>query len=179
MASVWGIFGQLASTGIRTYKELSKSSVALFRPLQGIGLSLMFAERLLQLIEFASGLSYSRLMVRMTLFMFGNILVSALLSVLWVFDDLGIKVYNKRTGKVRLLGSTVGLVLPLITGVVGITALFQHDTLIGALTDLLGISMVLYPPYVIFAFIHHEFFRRRAAAMQEKLQLKRIETNVY
>lgn len=173
------LFGQLAIASTGSYAKLSTLSVAFFRPLQGIGLSLVFAEKLLQLIEFTSGVSSSRFLVRTTLFMFGNILVSLSLSIIWVFDHLGIKMYNKKTGEVRLLGSMVGLVLPLITGVIGITALFQHDTAAGALTDLLGISMVLYPPYSIFAFIHYQFFRRRTADLLKKLSFKRIETNVW
>jgi hypothetical protein len=174
-----GFIGQLASTGTRPYGELSKLAVGFFRPIQGIALSLIFAEKLLQLMEFSIGISPSRILVRMTLFMLGSILVSLLLSIIWTLDDLGVKMYNEKNGEVRLLGGTVGVVLPLITGLVGITTLFQHDTLAGVLTDLLGIGMILYPPYAIFAFIHYEFFRRRSLVLLQRLSLKRIETTLW
>lgn len=174
-----GLLGQLVIDAARSYGELNKSTTTLLRPLQGIGLSLLFAERLLQLIQFSTGTSYSRLVVPLILFLFGNILVSLLLSTIWAFDDLGVKMYSRKTGEVRLFGGSVGVILPLLTGVVGITTLFQYDTATGVLVDLLGISMILYPPYVIFALVHHEYFRRRGIGLLQRLSLKKIETKIW
>lgn len=179
MAGGETLLGQLVATGTTSYEELNKSVMILLRPLQGMGLSMIFAERILLLMEFSTGVSPSRVFIRLTLFFLGSILVSLLLSTVWAFDDLGIKSHNKKNGEVRLFGNTVGVVLPLIAGILGVSTLFQRDTVAGALTDIFGIGMVLYPPYSIFAFIHYEFFRRRSITLMKKLSLKRIRTNVW
>ncbi len=172
------LFGQLATTGTKPNDKFDRFTVVVLRPLQGMGLSLVFAEKFLQLMEFSTGVSPSRIFIRLSLFMLGSVLVSLLLSSVWACDDLGIKSYNQKNGEVRLLGGTVGAVLPLITGILGISILFERDTIVGALTDLLGISMVLYPPYSVFAIVHYGFFKRRSTTLLQKLSLKTIQTNL-
>lgn len=172
-----GPFGQLVKVDTDTEQEFKASTFWVLRPLQGIGLSLVFAERLLQLLEF-SGATPSRLLVRLTLFVLGASLVSLLLSTVWTLDELEIRIYNEKTGEVHAAGSTVGTVLPLIAGAVGVTTLFQHTTIGAALVDLFGISMILYPPYVLYAVAHREFIRRKRVTLLESLSLKRIETKV-
>jgi len=71
------------------------------------------------------------------------------------------------------MGSSVGVVLPLIMGVVGISSLFHRSLPVEALIDLIGIVSVLYPSYVFFAVSHHEFLKRRSALLLEKLPAKK------
>ena len=77
-----------------------------------------------------------------------------------------------------MTGSSIGTFLPLITGAIGVFGLFHTNLPMDALTDLLEIVMVLYPSYVFFAVLHHEFIARRSLVLSEKLQLKRVQTTV-
>jgi hypothetical protein len=170
MAKDEGPFGQFVRAALSSNQELSKLDIWFFRPLQGIGLSMIFAERLEYLLEF--------LPVRLVLFFMGSALVSLFLSVVWALDDLGVKIYNRRSGEVRMAGRSIGVVLPLIAGVVGISSLFHLNSPLDALTDLFGIVMVLYPSYVFFIVFHYEFIRARIASLSERFHLKRIEMDL-
>ncbi len=172
-----GLFGQLVKTMIATDQECCKPVVWGLRPLQGIGLHMIFAERFLSFLEFSVGPSYASFLARSTLFVMGSALVSLFLSVIWALDDLGVRIYNKTTGEICMAGHGVGTFLPLITGAIGVSSLFHRSLPLDALIDLLEIVMVLYPPYVFFVIIHHEFVRRRSAVLSERLHMKRIETN--
>ena len=174
-----GILGlQLVRTDADTGHELGKPAALVLRPVQGISLSLILAERFLSFLEFSVGASYTRLLVSTTLFFMGGAVTSIFLSVVWAFDDLGVRIYNSKTEEVHMAGSSIGTALPLITGIFGISGLFQTNLPIDALIDLLEIVMVLYPSYVFFAVLHHEFVARRSRVISEKLQLKRIQTTV-
>jgi hypothetical protein len=174
------VFGQQFVKGdAGTERELSKPVAWVLRPVQGISLSLILAERFLSLLESSIGVSYTRLLVSITLFFVGGALTSIFLSVVWAFDDLGVKIYNRKTDEVHMAGSSIGTILPLITGAIGVSGLFHTNLPMDALIDLLEIVMVLYPSYVFFALLHHEFVARRSHVMSEKLQLKRVQTTVW
>ncbi len=66
MAKNEGLFGQLVKATSNSYQELSKPDAWVIRPLQGIGLSVIFAERLENFLEF--------LPVRLVLFLIGSML---------------------------------------------------------------------------------------------------------
>ncbi|MCZ7358108.1 MAG: hypothetical protein O8C66_09330 [Candidatus Methanoperedens sp.] len=165
-----GRFGQFVKAASDPYPKLSKLDAWVIRPLQGIGLSMIFAERLVNLLEF--------LPVRLVLFFMGSALVSLFLSVVWGLDDLGIRIYSRRTGEVYMAGRSIGTVLPLIGGAIGISSLFHLGSPLDALTELFEIVMVLYPSYLFFVIFHQEFIRKRMASLSERLLLKRIETNL-
>lgn len=164
------LLGQFVTTASDSYEELSMSTAWLIRPLQGIALSMIFAERLENLLEF--------LPARLVLFFLTSVLVSMFLSIVWALDDLGIKIYNERTGELYMAGRSIGTVLPLIAGAIGISSLFHLSSPAGALTELFEIVMVLYPSYVFFIIFHQEFVKRRIASLSEKAILKRIEMNL-
>jgi hypothetical protein len=165
-----GPLGQFVKSASCLCQELSKFDAWVFRPLQGVGLSMIFAERLEYLLEF--------LPVRLVLFFIGSALVSLFLSVVWALDDSGIKIYNRGTGEVRMAGRSIGVVLPLIAGVVGISSLFHLNSPLDALIDLFRIVMVLYPSYVFFIVFHQEFIKKRIASLSERFHLKRIEMDL-
>ena len=173
-----GFFGQLVKTSMSTNEGLSKLVAWVLRPLQGVALSMIFAERFLNLLEFSVGASNAQHLARLTLFMVASVLVSLFLSTIWALDDLGVKFYYDRTSEVRTAGSSVGTVLPLITGAVGVSSLFHLNSPVDALIGLVGIVMVLYPPYLLFAVSYHEFVRRRSAVLSKRLPIKRMEMNV-
>lgn len=170
MAKNEGPLGQFVKSASGSFQELSRLDAWVFRPLQGIGLSMIFAERLEYLLEF--------LPVRLVLFFIGSALVSLFLSVVWALDDSGIKIYNRRSGEVRMAGRSIGVILPLIAAVVGISGLFHLNSPLDALTDLFRIVMVLYPSYVFFIIFHQEFIKMRIASLSERFHLKRIEMDL-
>ncbi|MEM3462400.1 MAG: hypothetical protein QXJ15_01860 [Candidatus Bathyarchaeia archaeon] len=171
------LFGQLVR-GANAGPDLGKIAIWVLRPLQGIGLSLIFAERFLSLLESSIGASRGML-VLLALYVIGSALVSLLLSVVWGLDDLGIRIYNGKTGEVRTAGSSVGTILPLIAGAIGISDLFHRSSPLDASIDLLRILATLYPPHALFVVCHGEFLRRRRASLLEELPAKVIETRVY
>jgi len=173
------VFGyKLVRANTSVDREVSKLVVWALRPLQGISLSLILAERFLGLLEFSTGVSYPRFLVSMALLFMGGAFTSVFLSVVWAFDDLGVRMYNSKTAEVHMPGSSIGTFLPLITGAIGVFGLFHTHLPMDALTDLLEIVMVLYPSYVFFAVLHHEFIARRSLVLSEKLQLNRVQTTI-
>jgi len=173
-----GFFGQLVKTGNDDYRKLGMDVVWAFRPLQGIGLSLLIAEKLLEFLDLSIHISHTALVVGLTQFIIGSTLVSLVLSFIWALDDFGIRIYSEKRVEVHMAGSTVGTVLPLFAGILGATGLFNRVSFGDALVDLLGISAILYPPYVFFALFHYEFLSRRSESVFRKLRLGRIETKI-
>jgi hypothetical protein len=159
-------------------RELSKPVVWALKPLQGIGLSLILAERFLGLLEFSTGVSYSRFLISLALLFMGGVFTSIFLTVVWSLDDLGVRIYNSRIAEVQMAGSSIGTFLPLITGAIGVFGLFHTSLPMDALIDLIEIVMILYPSYVFFAVLHHEFIARRSLILSSKLQLRRIQTTI-
>ncbi len=161
------------------HEEFSKAVDWVFRPLQGIALSLLFAEKFLNLLEVSIGPAMAALLAHASLFLIGSALVSIFLAVVWTLDDLGVKIYNMKTGEVRMFGTSVGTLFPLLAAAIGITGLFHLNSPLDALLDLVEIATVLYPPYLCFVIVHHEFIEKRSAVLSEKLPIKRIETKLF
>jgi len=174
------LFGWLVRSKAAPHHEFTVSNDLLLRPFQGIALSLIFAERFLNFLEFSTGNSYTSILIRSTVFAFlmVNPLISLFLSFVWTLDDLGVKVYNKRTDELRMLGRSIGIAIPLITGAVGVFTMFHRAYSMDGLIDLVGALMVLYPPYVLFVIFHHEFVRRRFTDFSQRLPFDKLETKV-
>ena len=174
------IFGQLVKSKATPLHEFTVSNDLVLRPLQGMALSLIFTERFLDFLAFSTGTSYSSFILASTVFAFlmVNPLISLFLSFVWTFDDLCIKVYNKRTDEARMLGRSIGIAIPLITGAIGTFTLFHRTQPIDALIDLLGTLMVLYPPYVLCVIFHHQFIKSRFIDLSQRLPFDRLETRI-
>ena len=171
-------FGQLVKVLVSVEMELSKSDAWISRPIQGIALAMIFAERFLNLLEFSTGASSSQTLAQFTFFITGGILTSLFLSAVWSLDDLGVKLYDHKTSQVRTAGGSIGTILPLVTGIIGISTLFHFDSPVHALIELLQIVIVLYPSYVIFVTAHNEFLKRRIGLVSRRSHLRLIEINV-
>lgn len=167
-------FGELVKAEAVYKKNISKSIIWLLRPLQGIGLSMIFAQRLLDLFQFSAGSSPAIILLRPTLFILSSLLVSLLLSLVWALDDLGIRIYNRRGGEVHTAGASIGTILPIVFGALGIYNLFHAMPAVNALMTVVGIAMVLYPPYVIFAIVHHHYVKKRFASLSGRLRFRSI-----
>lgn len=128
-------FGQLVKTAVSSDHGLSKPVAWILRPLQGIGLALIVAERFLNFLEFSGGTSSTGVIARVSLFLIGGALTSLFLSIIWALDDLGVKMYSSKTGDVRTAGSSISTILPLITGAIGVSALFHTSLFVDALLE--------------------------------------------
>jgi hypothetical protein len=170
--------GQFVMTTTSIDQDLGIPNAWILRPVQGMSVSLIFAERFLSFLESSISVSYTALLLLLLLFVIGGVLTSLFLSIIWALDDLGVRIYSGKTGEVRMAGTTVGTIFPLIAGAIGVAGLFHASLPSDALIDLLEIVTVLYPPYVVFTVIHHEFVKRRSSILRRKLVSKRIETRV-
>ena len=191
---LWSLSGFLDLTGkiVRNYswigqfvkptaafnRDLSRFTTWIARPVQGISLSLIVAERFLSFLEASISGPLAAVLFRLSLFVIGGALTSVFLSIIWTLDDLGVRIYNAKTGEVRMAGSSVGTILPMITGAIGVSTLFHTSLPSDAILDLLEIVTVLYPPYILFTVFHHEFVKRKKLSLARNLAIKRIETKV-
>ena len=170
-----GFLGRLVKGEMRSSVQFRKSLLWIIRPLQGIGMSMLFSNQFLNLFRNFSEASFLDAMIRPILFMVVSVPISILFSVIWSLDDLGIRLYQKQTGEVRLVGSYVGTILPVIFGAIGIYSLFQRSSPTDALLFLVLMVMVLYPPYVLFAVIHDKFLDQRKVRLFENLLFGIVE----
>jgi hypothetical protein len=170
--------GQFVKPVATSNQDLSVFTAWVARPIQGISLSLIVAERLLSFLEGSISGPLAAVLLRLSLFVIGGALTSVFLSIIWTLDDLGVRIYSVKTGEVRMAGSSVGTILPLFTGAIGVSALFHTSLPSDALLDLLEIVAILYPPYVLFTVVHNEFVKRKKLNLARKLALKRIRTRV-
>jgi hypothetical protein len=155
----------------------------LFRPLQGIGISFLFATRLLSVIHTFSGpaldssipftpgeLNVQRFGVAMAI----TILISLGLSVLWTFDDLGIRYHDRKDHELKMIGKYVGTMVPLAFGLYGIFSLhIHHAHQLGEspFLHVFRIVLILYPPMVVFAVVHNYFIKKRAKHFSDWVSL--------
>jgi hypothetical protein len=152
------------------------------RPLQGVGLSMLIATKLLGFLEIYTG---SRVTLE-TLLPSGHfnlerllsataiaIIVSLLLSFLWALDDLGIRYYNRKTQEVRMIGKYIGLLLPIFLGFYGIINLFEEHSRLLAAQCIAQMVVVLYPPFVVFNVLQARYLVKREQVLLEMLKVSR------
>ena len=173
-----GFLGRLVKGEMRSSAPFRKSLLWVIRPLQGIGMSMLFSNQFLNLFRTFSDASFLEALIRPILFIFVSVPISILFSTIWSLDDLGVRLYLKQTGEVRLVGSYVGTILPIASGALGIYSLFQHSSPVDALLLLALMVMVLYPPYVLLAVIHDKFLGQRKFRLFEKLLFGNVEVQV-
>jgi hypothetical protein len=151
----------------------------IIRPFQGIGLSMLLATKLLAFLEIYTGSKISvdtvlpsgkfeiaRFLSSIAI----GIVVSLLLSVLWTLDDLGIRHFNRKTREVRMIGKYIGLFLPIFFGFYGIISLFENNTQLLVAKYVGQMTVILYPPFVVFNVLHSRYLKRR-----EEVFLKRLK----
>jgi hypothetical protein len=151
----------------------------IFRPLQGIGLCMLLASKLLTFLEIYTG---SRVTVdailpqgkfdpaRFISSIAIGIIVSLLLSFLWTLDDLGVRYYNKKTREIRMIGKYIGLLLPIFFGFYGIISLFQNNTQLLVAKYVAQMVVILYPPFVVFNVLHCRYLKRREGVLLKRLK---------
>jgi hypothetical protein len=150
------------------------------RPFQGIGLAMLLATKLLTVLEFYTG---SKITVATILpqgtFNVGRffsltaigVVVSLLLSCLWTLDDLGVRHYNRKTREVRMIGKYIGLLLPIFFGFYGIISLFENNTQLLVAKYVGQMTVILYPPFVVFNVLQARYLAKREEVFLERLKV--------
>ena len=127
----------------------------LFRPFQGIAIGLLFATKLLGVLQIVTGST-----AKVSLFVPQNqfqperffvatgvtVFTSLLLSALWTLDDMGIRYFNRKHHEIKMIGKYMGTVMPVLFGFYGIVSLFGEYSKTEALIYLFQIIVILYPP---------------------------------
>ena len=153
------------------------------RPLQGIGLSMLIATKLISVLQIYAGSKVpGALLLPTGRFILGKFMTttaifagtSILLSLLWTLDDLGIRHYNKKTGEIRMIGKYLGVLLPTAFGFYGLMNLYGEYAQSLAIIYVGQMAVVLYPPFVVFAVMHHRYIQK-----QEELLLRRLKISPY
>ena len=154
----------------------------IFRPLQGIGIGLLFEAKLLAALQILTGVtaqpvlfsSRGQIQLERMLVITGiTVVISLLLSTLWTLDDVGIRYANRKDQELKMIGKYVGTLMPILFGFYGIFSLIADYPERQALVFLFRIVMILYPPFAVFAVMHFRFLRSRKEQFSEGTSLKK------
>jgi len=189
------IFGNLGSV-IRRRKEIfiqikRKQALEirpikhwLFRPFQGIGIGLLFATKLLGVLQIVTGSTATASILlpkgqfqpgRLLVVTGITILVSLVLSTLWTFDDLGIRYFNRKDYEIKMVGKYVGTLMPIVFGLYGVFSLFDQFSKMQALIYLFQMVVILYPSFTVFSIFHAHFIQRRAEDFSKRIFIEKQE----
>jgi hypothetical protein len=154
----------------------------LFRPLQGIGVGLLFESKLLAALQILTGataqpiLFFSRanLQLERLLIISGiTVAISLLLSTLWTLDDVGIRYVNRENQELKMIGKYAGTVMPILFGFYGIFSLIADYPARQVFVFLFRIAIILYPPFAVFSVMHYQFLRSREELFSERTLLRK------
>ncbi len=154
----------------------------IFRPLQGIGIGLLFEAKLLAALQIITGVTaqpflfFSRgqfQLGRMLIISGITVVISLFLSTLWTLDDMGIRVVNRKDQEIKMIGKYVGTVMPILFGFYGIFSLIADYPARQVFIFLFRIVMILYPPFTVFTVMHFRFLRNREEHFSERISLKK------
>lgn len=149
------------------------------RPFQGIGLSMLIAAKLVILLGIyqSSGIDVSVILPpatfspwRFLMITAMAITVSILLSCLWGLDDLGVRLYNRKTREIKMIGRYLGRVLPILFGFYGMISIFQDHPRLQAMKYITQMIVILYPPFLTFDVCHAFYIRRHETLLLDTLR---------
>jgi hypothetical protein len=156
------------------------------RPLQGIGLVMLIAAKLLVFLQIYTGgiVNASNILppIQFNLWHFISgtaiaAVASLLLSTLWALDDMGIRFYNRKTKEVKMLGKYLGLLLPIFFGFYGIINLFENHGQIEAVKYIIQMAVILYPPFVALGVMHNRYIKTHGRLLLKKLNTIPLENH--
>ncbi len=154
------------------------------RPLQGIGLALLFGTKFIGLYQEYTGTSLgAAAILPPPQFSPGRFLGSAaivvaaslLLSFLWSLDDLGVRHRNRKTGEVKMIGKYLGMLLPILFGFSGIFGILRDTPWPLAAYYVVQMTVVLYPPFATLAVFHSLYLRKKGALLLRRIQVTRAD----
>jgi len=176
--------GALFQTGKKQELYIKPATHLIFRPLQGIGIGLLFATKLLTTLQLITGVTAKPFLFFPTgEFQLGRLLVISVITVaislfisnLWTLDDMGIRYVNRKDQEIKMIGKYIGTLTPIIFGFYGTSRLFADFSKIQAFIYLFKIIIVLYPPFAIFAVLHNYFIKRKTEYFSKKVTLENID----
>jgi len=156
----------------------------LFRPFQGIGIGLLFATKLLGVLQIVTGsTATASILLPRGQFQLGRllivtgitILVSLVLSTFWTMDDLGIRYFNRKDYEIKMVGKYVGTLMPIVFGLYGAFSLFDQFSKMQALIYLFQMIVILYPSFTIFSVFHARFVQGKAEDLSKGLLIEKGE----
>ncbi len=156
-----------------------------FRPFQGIGIGLLFATKLLGVLQIVSGSTTTVSVIlpqgqfqpgRVFVVTGITILVSLVLSTLWTFDDLGIRYFNRKDYEIKMVGKYVGTLMPIVFGLYGVFSLFDQFSKMQALTYLSQMIVILYPSFTVFSVFHAHLLQKKARDLSKRLFFERVDS---
>ena len=162
-------------------QEITPLKNWLLRPLQGIGISMLIATKLIYLLEIYSGRDFDGSIVlpppsfspwRFLTTTAMAVTVSLALSYLWTLDDLGVRLYNRKTREVRMIGKYLGLILPVVLGFYGMISLSKNHSLMMTIQYLIQMMLILYPPFFVFTIFHASYIKRSERRLLDRLHVK-------
>jgi len=180
-----GVIGDISKRGKRRLVQIQGEDdpqvvplkLWLFRPFQGIGLVMFMAAKILAVLHTGSAVSAAAIEPplhfnpgRFLGVTFIAVLASSLLTLLWALDDLGIRVYDRRTSEVRMIGKYLGLFLPIFFGFYGILSLMETHSQVQAARYVIQMIVVLYPPFMILAVAHTWNIQRNETLFMKRLK---------
>ncbi|MGQ9648035.1 MAG: hypothetical protein ACUVWO_16030 [Thermodesulfobacteriota bacterium] len=154
----------------------------LLRPLQGIGIGLLFGIKLLSVLPVMTGeAATASLLIPTGQFQPGRflivtgitIVISLLLSTLWTLDDMGIRYFNRKSHEIRMIGKYAGTFMPILFGFYGVIGLFSQFQRTEALVYLFQIVVILYPSFAVFSVFHAHFLKKRGESLLHRLLSKK------
>jgi hypothetical protein len=173
---------KLLQTGKRREPCIHPFKHWIFRPLQGIGIGLLFETKLLAALQILTGVtaqpvlffSRAQFQLERLLIISGiTVVISLLLSTLWTLDDVGIRYVNRKDQELKMIGKYVGTLMPILFGFYGIFSLIADYPARQAFIFLFRIVVILYPPFAVFAVMHFRFLRSREDHFSERTSLKK------
>jgi hypothetical protein len=153
------------------------------RPLQGIGLAMLIATKLIVLVQISTNAAInSSVVLPPTQFHWGRFLsatavavtTSLLLSFLWSLDDLGIRQYNRKTGEIKIIGKYLSALLPILFGFYGMFSLFESHERLLAVRYMAQMVLALYPPFLVMAVVHKFYTENRELLILNMLKAQPI-----
>jgi hypothetical protein len=160
------------------------------RPFQGLGLGLLFSEKLLAVLQLIAGPTIRPSLIiprgqfefelaRFFLITFITVLISLLFSILWTLDDMGIRYLDRKKMELKMIGKYASTLLPTIFGIYGLFGLLSDYPTSQALLYAFKIIVVLYPPLAFFSIAHTYFLRRKAGTLSRRISLKKARIIEY
>ncbi len=174
--------GKLLQTEKKEEASIRPVKHWIFRPLQGIGIGLLFETKLLAALQILTGVTAQPILFfsrghfqldRLLIVSGITVVISLLLSILWTLDDMGIRYANRKDQELKMLGKYIGTLMPILFGFYGIFSLIADYPAKQAFIFLFRIGIILYPPFAVFAVMHFRFLRSREEYFSERTSLKK------
>ena len=152
----------------------------IFRPLQGIGIGLLFETKLLAVLQVITGVTArpflffppGQIQLERLLVISGvTVFISLFLSFLWTLDDMGIRYVNRKDQEIKMIGKFVGTLMPILFGFYGVFSLLASYPKGQAAINLLKIIVILYPPFAVFSIFHSYFVKSKEEELSKKTEL--------